>query len=191
MMSELSPHEHPPSSPERWHSVAGFGSLYEAGDRGHVRSLDLEVRNTTVSTRLRKGRILKTKVPNHGYPMVALSKDGVVTYHLVHRLVAEAFCPKPECVDPAKLTVNHKNFNKLDNRAENLEWVTQSDNLSHSGRAGRMIRANVTKLTEDDVRVIRKRLAAGETLSAIAQDYGVAHTAIYKIKAGLRWRHVK
>lgn len=50
-------------------------------------------------------------------------------YHYVHRLVAEAWLGVP---DSTNLQVNHKNMNRLDNRVENLEWITASENKEHS-----------------------------------------------------------
>ena len=174
---------------EIWLPITDFAGLYEVSNLGRVRSLDARVRTYQgIGTRVRKGRVLKLKLQNGGYQIVLLSKSSVVRTFTVHRLVASAFLAKPNGV--SDLTVNHRDFDKTNNRVENLEWVSQSENLGHSGRAGRMIRANVTKLTEDDVRDIRRRLAAGETLVSIGQAYGVAHTAIYKIKAGLRWKHI-
>lgn len=77
------------------------------------------------------GKILHP-VPNYkGYLRIKFyDKNGKYRSSVVHRLVAEAFIPNPD----NKPQVNHKNGNKADNRVENLEWVTPSENMLHSYR---------------------------------------------------------
>ena len=62
-----------------------------------------------------------------GYLICQLTRDKKTVTKWVHVLVAEAFIPNPE----NKRTVNHKNWDKHDNRVENLEWTTDSENCKH------------------------------------------------------------
>lgn len=62
------------------------------------------------------------------YRMVCLTLKGMNRCHYVHRLVAKAFIPNPE----NKPAVNHKDLNKVNNRVENLEWVTAYENTHHA-----------------------------------------------------------
>lgn len=121
---------------ENWRPIPGYEGIYEASDCGNIRSAPGK---TTSSARFQKRvwktRVLKPKAPinarRHDY-RVTLWKDGEKSDHLVARLVAMAWHGVPE-VD---MTVNHINGNYHDNRAENLEWVTASDNIKHGFATG-------------------------------------------------------
>lgn len=80
----------------------------------------------------RKSRFVKLKQwkSRAGYMYVDLNQNGKRVHKRVHRLVAEAFIPNPK----NKSDVNHKNGNKSDNRVQNLEWATHSENSLHAYR---------------------------------------------------------
>ena len=96
----------------------------------------------------------------YGYLYVRLSiKRGVTKHKTVHILVAEAFILNPE----NKKQVNHKDGNKKNNNAENLEWATAKENVQHSYKNG-LQKPNITnaKLNFKIAEIIRGRLENGE-----------------------------
>ena len=106
-----------------WKEIEGYEGFYEVSDAGQVRRVGK-------ATGAVQGRIRKTHISNSGYESVGLSKENVVTTLRVHRLVAKAFLPN------RKEQVNHINGDKTDNRVENLEWATQSENMRHAVATG-------------------------------------------------------
>lgn len=110
---------------ERWKQVFGFEGLYMVSDIGNVKSLKRYVNHSAGGKKVVNTRIMKLNNSSGGYPLVEIGKGNV---RLVHRLVAIAFIKNPE----DKPCVNHKNGIKHDNRVENLEWVTYSENEKHS-----------------------------------------------------------
>lgn len=113
---------------EEWRPVFGYVGFYEVSNWGRVRSLSREVNMVYSARRSIKGQILSQCLTVEGYPYVRLSKLGVVKNGFVHRIVALAFIPNPE----GKPQVNHKNGIRHDTYFENLEWCTQSENITHS-----------------------------------------------------------
>jgi hypothetical protein len=89
--------------------------------------------------------------------------------------------------------VNHIDGNKKNNSLDNLEWVTQMENIRHSAETGlhhKGSRCKWAKLTESDVVDIRKRISRGNSLASIGRLYGVHPQTIYDIRTRNTWRHV-
>jgi hypothetical protein len=121
---------------EKWKKILGYEGLYEVSDQGRVKSLERKVWFNHSKTNERflkkhKARIFKPQLCR-GYHIVGLSKNGETRSFRVNRLVAVAFCENPL----NKRCVNHINGIKTDNRAENLEWCTHTENNLHARETG-------------------------------------------------------
>ena len=105
---------------EVWKPIAGYGGKYEVSNLGNVRSFSRKGYTG--------GKPLKLRVGKAGYAMVALSNGRERRVQLVHRLVAFAFVENPNNYPQ----VNHRDENRQNNRADNLEWCTAVYNLAYN-----------------------------------------------------------
>lgn len=158
-----------------WKWVKGYEGRYLVSDSGEVMA---------VPSRTHKGHVMKQKRTSRGYMHVCLCSQNKKKYHAVHRLVAMAFVPnksnKPE--------VNHKDGDKANNAADNLEWVTRAENERHKYHvlgaepnrpwAGKP-RTFARKFTDNEIRAIRKDSRPN---TVIAKEYCVSKTAIRDIR---------
>lgn len=104
---------------EEWRQIEGF-KHYQVSNLGRVRSFSV----------MKRGKLMKKCYSHRGYVRITLHNGTRASSKscFVHRLVATAFIPTIE----GKPFINHKNLIKDDNRADNLEWVTQKENDAHS-----------------------------------------------------------
>lgn len=123
-------------------------------------------------------------------------KDGYFKYgifrknKLIHRLVAIAFIDNPE----NKPEVNHKDGDKQNNRVDNLEWVTRSENAQHSFDNKLQVAIGgekhyASKLTKAIVIKIRK--SKGVTQKSLAEKYKVSQSVICDVIKGKTWKHIQ
>lgn len=124
---------------ENWKKIEKYPG-YEVSDQGRIKSFKTS----------KEGRILQGKNCK-GYVGIDFRVNGETVQDLVHRVVLSTFAPVEGWEN---LTVNHKNGNKTDNRLENLEWCTLSENTAHarkvlgSGLGARKVR--IIMLTREE-----------------------------------------
>ena len=111
---------------EIWKDIEGYRG-YQVSNKGRVRTHNKVTFTEHHGRRVWKDRVLKQKLDRKSNTFkVELWRDGMHKTILVHRLVANAFI---ENLIDSDLTVNHKDGNRLNNCAENLEWMTLGDNI--------------------------------------------------------------
>lgn len=133
----------------------------------------------------RFGRTIKSFEKKTGYIRIGLHGNGNDYNFLLHRLIAIAFIPNPH----NKPCVNHINGIKSDNRIENLEWVTKSENDLHAYKIG-LRKPNKNwpcKLTDSQVKLIRERFATLKNKSVLAREFKVCRKYIKKIIEETDW----
>jgi len=104
---------------EIYKNITGYEGIYYISNKGNVKSKKRKIDS-----------ILKPRKSNCGYLRIFLCKNKSHKQYTIHRLVAEAFIPNLE----NKPQVNHIDGIKINNFVENLEWVTSSENTTHSFR---------------------------------------------------------
>lgn len=116
---------------EKWKDIINYEGYYQISNFGNIRSLDRKIRfNKGYS--IKKGKMLKPILNKKGYYKVSLSKKQKEKRFFIHRLVAIHFIENPL----SKEQVNHKDGNKKNNRADNLEWCTNLENQRHAIKNG-------------------------------------------------------
>jgi hypothetical protein len=175
---------------EIWRSIANYEGYYEVSNLGRIRRI-----KAAVGTK--PGRILTPVYKHDGYTRIRLYKETVWKSIYIHRLVAVAFLGDPPTLEHQP---NHLNGVRDDNRADNLEWATRSENLIHSNRV--LHRYNPygeynhnTKLSDNDVREIRQ-LYADKVYNQVqlGKRFNVSQACIWRIvkdKSRLRYTEPK
>jgi len=169
-----------------WRKIPEW-SNYEVSNLGQVRrAIDAPHVCSHITA---PGRLLKPCTNNKGrYQSVILRGSGGRQKNIkIHRLVALVFHGEPPS---PKLVAAHLDGDVANNRANNIVWITQAENISHKEKHGTMARGErvgTSKLTEEDVRAIRRSCGSQREL---ARQFNVSRCAIRDVKVGRCWRHV-
>ena len=164
---------------ELWCPINGYEGLYSISNFGRV-----------LSHHWGKSRILKQRVSPRGYSQVNLTKNSKLTTFRVHGLVAKHFLRNPNGLTE----INHKDENKSNNRADNLEWCTRSHNVNYGTRISRQRLGVIKGVVQYD----RKGdfVASYDSLTRASREVGltVSHIAgcckkKYPFAGGFVWKY--
>lgn len=123
-----------------------------------------------------------------------------INYHsLIHRLVADYFLNKPRS---AQTIVAHLDFDKLNNRSNNLKWMTPEENYAHQQNSPYVIKekqerklgtrtnTKVAKLTVTKVMLLKKMLNQNKPMKQLVKQFKITDTQILRIKRGENWKYI-
>jgi hypothetical protein len=173
---------------EEWKDIKGYEGLYQVSNLGKVKSLKKEYICGNGTKKIHGDIILRTGANTRGYLSVILYKNGEKKQYRVNRLVLQTF------VGYSDLESNHKNGIKTDNRLENLEYCTRSENILHAYKIGLVARMEgeknpASKLTNEIIKNIREN-KYNLTKREFAECYDVHVTTIYRIVNKEKWLNV-
>jgi hypothetical protein len=164
---------------ETWRPVIGAEETYAVSSIGRVM-------RTSGRT---KGRVLAFGMDRKGYRAVYLYSSGRIKARRVHTLVFWAFVgPLPHGHE-----INHIDGVKLNNRPQNLEAVSHTDNMRHASRIGLLERGerhHNSKLREEAIADIRYSYRHGERQHSIAKRHGISRATVSDIVRRRLWCHV-
>lgn len=174
---------------EIWKYVSNTDKHYSVSNLGRVRSngvVYIASNGYKDCVFHREPKILKQTKTNDGYLTVRINR----TICLVHRLICREFVDN-QCNKPF---VNHKDGNKTNNCADNLEWVTAYENNIHAIRTGlrpsgeKCKNHKLTQAQVNEIRALHKPHTRGFGCKTLSKKYGVHHSVIQKILNGEKWK---
>lgn len=166
-------------SKEVWKTIPGLAGIYEASSLGRIRSND----RVDSMGRFKRGKVLSLVDHGNGYLYFTSSIDGKRRNIYVHRAVVSAFSG----VDISLIkVVDHIDCDKKNNRIENLEDVTQKENVRRAMNMGLLVRNN-RMLSDEQVKSIKEDKRPQRI---IADEHGISQAYVSAIKRGVIYRDV-
>lgn len=174
---------------EIWKNIEGYEELYRISNLGEVKILKRKVKSR-FGYRMIKEKIKKPFM-DKGYLRIELIKNKKGKKYFIHRLVAQAFISNPK----NKKEINHIDGIKNNNKVNNLEWCTRSENALHSYKLKLQLPVNGekngrSKLKECQVKKIRELNKKGLTIYKLSKITKMNYFTIWGIINKKYWKHI-
>lgn len=183
---------------EIWKDILGYEGLYQVSNMGRIKSLGrIKINHSKIQ--MVPERIKSLRKTKQGYLLVDLYKNNIQKTLRVHRIVAEAFIDNAE----KKETVNHINGDKSNNKVENLEWATPSEQNFHFYKNKLKSDKNIKKAIKAMNKATSKKVLCLDTniiynsLTEAAKFNNISPSTIRKVingemkkAAGKKWKYI-
>jgi len=169
---------------EVWKDVPEYEGYYQVSNFGRIKSLQKRRGGRYGVITIYREHIMSPSENGNGYKMVFLFKNGERKRFYVHRLVAENFLSKCDGRD----VINHKNHDRADNKASNLEWCTQKENTRFSAHLMRGPRFTPPQ-TNTGIKYISKRNANGHISFRLAMKFAKINKSFKTLDEAVKHRN--
>lgn len=176
---------------EKWKDIEGFEGFYKVSNMGRVRSLDRVTISKNGVKRFFKGRLLTPCDAGKGYRNVILQANGKRRTPRLCRIVAAAWIPNPQGLPQ----VNHKDENKQNDKASNLEWCTAAYNTNYGTGIKRRAKKISRKVNQYDLN--GNLIKAWDSISEASRALDIDNSHIIrcckgnlKKTGGYKWEYV-
>jgi hypothetical protein len=173
-----------------WKDVKGFEGIYQVSSTGILKCLERRIKRPKKGEYISKSILRKGNIGKRGYVQIPLSKNGKRYSKTMHQIVAVSFLENPNNYKE----VNHINGIKHDNRVENLEWCSRSENIIHAVKTGLLpvtkgserIQSKITEEQAIEIKYSDKSIKG----ITFAKKYNVTNANISNIRKGVTWKHI-
>lgn len=166
---------------EIWKKIDGYDGRYSISNFGNIKT-NAYINKHAVYGSAKHKELLRNPLPAaRGYLRTVLTDINKKQHYIqIHRLVAQAFIPNPNGLPQ----VNHKDCNKKNNRADNLEWCTNDENRNHAKEMG-LIKSRdqlpQSKLKSHQIPVLISLINSGLSQKKVGLIFGICQQNVSRI----------